>query len=173
MNKFKYIICDGSGYEETIDVADMDEAVEHARDVVAEGAWGDDGASISVDVVEFEIDEDGDEETLDIKRITVEIPPNEWAMIRRAVGCHADRSCGDEPTDHKWTSEGESGCEENPGVWSTGGTGLAIAEHCVHCGLSRVHHHQGSQRNPGEIDSVTYTWDSDRLANNEDDDDNE
>ena len=58
--------------------------------------------------------------------------------------------------EHDWTNEGEGGCDSNPGVWSTGGTGLNFHSHCRKCGLKRVIHHTGSQRNPGECDTTTY-----------------
>ena len=61
-----------------------------------------------------------------------------------------------EADEHDWTSEGEGGCAENPGVWSTGGTGLTFRSHCRACGLKRVEHHTGAQRNPGECDTTTY-----------------
>jgi len=63
--------------------------------------------------------------------------------------------------EHDWTSEGEGGCESNPGVWSTGGTGMNFHSHCRACGLKRVIHHTGSQRNPGECDTTTYGDDDD------------
>jgi len=58
--------------------------------------------------------------------------------------------------EHDWTSEGEGGCDSNPGVWSTGGTGMNFHSHCRACGLKRVEHHTGIQRNPGECDTTTY-----------------
>ena len=61
-----------------------------------------------------------------------------------------------EADEHDWTSEGEGGCAENPGVWSTGGTGVTFRQHCRQCDLKRVVYHTGSQRNPGECDTTTY-----------------
>ena len=58
--------------------------------------------------------------------------------------------------DHEWTSEGEGGCDENPGVWSLGGTTIQTREHCEHCGVTRITISHGSQRNPGESDTVRY-----------------
>ena len=57
---------------------------------------------------------------------------------------------------HDWTSEGEGGCDENPGVWSTGGTAMVFYAHCRNCRMRRVRHTTGSQRNPGECDTTRY-----------------
>jgi hypothetical protein len=64
--------------------------------------------------------------------------------------------CGDSPDDHDWTAEGEGGCDENPGVWSTGGTSMMFRTHCRACGLRRTEHTTGYQRNPGDHDTVEY-----------------
>lgn len=47
------------------------------------------------------------------------------------------------------------GCRQNPGVRSGGGT--AISEHsvCRLCGMHRHEYMTGSQRNPGECDTIT------------------
>lgn len=57
---------------------------------------------------------------------------------------------------HRWTSEDMGGCDENPGVWSTGGTTFLEKSQCARCGIVRTEVAYGSQRNPGECDSVTY-----------------
>jgi hypothetical protein len=57
---------------------------------------------------------------------------------------------------HRWTADGTGGCDSNPGVWSTGGTSYRFAARCVLCGCGRSETHHGSQRNPGECDSVSY-----------------
>jgi len=62
-------------------------------------------------------------------------------------------------TGHSWSSEGEGGCSDNPGVWSLGGTTIHTSEHCELCGLCRKVTSYGSQRNPGQCDSVTYETD--------------
>jgi hypothetical protein len=62
----------------------------------------------------------------------------------------------DQATRHEWSSEGEGGCDENPGVWSLGGTTLTFAAHCTRCGLRRHETHYGSQRNPYQCDEVRY-----------------
>lgn len=108
------------------------------------GDWGEDGAA--VDVMWDLLDSDGDK--IDSGSYEVDIEPDHDALIAAAGG---DTDC-----DHKWTAEGEGGCTENPGVWSVGGTAMTFATHCRKCGLHRVEHHTGSQRNPGEHDTVTY-----------------
>lgn len=57
---------------------------------------------------------------------------------------------------HDWTSEGEGGCDENPGVWSLGGTAMSFSSHCRHCGVRRVEYDPGCQRNHGEFREVRY-----------------
>lgn len=118
---------------------------------VSDGDWGDDGAS--VDVGWTVTDEDGDE--VDSGWEAVEVEANHEVLISAAD--RDDRGCGSDPDDHDWTSEGEGGCSENPGVWSTGGTSMVFYSHCRKCGLHRVEGHAGSQRNPGEHDTVEYT----------------
>lgn len=57
---------------------------------------------------------------------------------------------------HRWTREGTGGCSQNPGVWSLGGTTMRYAARCMVCGVGRTEIRHGSQRNPGERDSVRY-----------------
>jgi hypothetical protein len=97
-----------------------------------------------------QLDEDGDEVMVADARVTVEIEPDHDELIRRAGG---DTDC-----DHDFIStvEVEGGCDSNPGVWSTGGTSMRFKSHCRHCGLKKTEHHCGSQRNPGEHDTVSY-----------------
>jgi hypothetical protein len=80
--------------------------------------------------------------------IVIEIEPNHRSLIKAAGG---NPDC-----DHDWSSEGEGGCDENPGVWSTGGTTLVFRDHCDHCGIIRTRTDVGSQRNPGKHDTVRY-----------------
>lgn len=138
-----------AGESEELDADDMDEAVSEAEDLCRDGDWGEEGASIEVTVIEY--DADGDE--VDRRDFTVEIEPNHSEMISRAT---RGAGCGDDPDDHDWTSEGEGGCRENPGVWATGGTSMMFRSHCRTCGLRRTEYSCGSQRNPGDHDSVSY-----------------
>lgn len=66
------------------------------------------------------------------------------------------KCCGYNPDDHDWTAEGEGGCDQNPGVWSTGGTSFVSFTHCRKCGLRRIERTTGCQKNPGEHDTVEY-----------------
>lgn len=127
---------------------EVDSAQEAAEEYVRDGEWGDEGGSVSVRVWRVGIDADGDRVDVDEEWITVDIPPDHDALIRAAGG---DTDC-----DHEWTSEGEGGCDENPGVWSVGGTAMLFMSHCRLCGLHRCERTTGSQRNPGEHDTVTY-----------------
>jgi hypothetical protein len=128
-----------------LEAEDMDEAIEKAEEEVRGGEWGDDGAVVSVQIEQLRHDGTVYHEV----EIDVEIEPDHDALIRAAGG---NPDC-----DHDWTSEGEGGLDENPGVWSMGGTTMTFASHCRHCGLHKVEVHRGSQRNPGEHDTVTYT----------------
>jgi len=136
-------------------------AREACQEWAEEGDWGDDGAevivcyTVSVEMPEIAEDDDEQEDIGAADLVTsegtvcVEIKPDHDALIKAAGG---DHDC-----DHDWTSEGEGGCTENPGVWSTGGTSLVFHTHCRTCGLKRVERSTGSQRNPGEHDTVEYT----------------
>ncbi len=150
-----YTYHEEGGHSESLDATNMDEAVDLAKKMAQGGAWGDGGASVHVFVTEE--DEDGEE--TDRRDFTVEVEPDHEALISKAIGKYgiaADRSCGDNPDDHDWTSEGEGGLDENPGVWSTGGTSMKFASHCRTCGLHRSEHTTGSQKNPGEHDTTEY-----------------
>lgn len=125
---------------------------EEIRDWVEGGDWGSDGVCVSTWWALT--DEDGEE--IETGTLDVEIEPDHDVLISAAGG---DTEC-----DHDWTAEGEGGCTENPGVWSTGGTSMIFATHCRKCGLHRVEHSTGSQRNPGEHDTWTYEQPSNWCA---------
>lgn len=144
---------DQCGETEEFDAATLadakQEAEERVTDWVNGGDWGDNGAVVDV---RWTLSVDGEEVWSDSTAVGVE--PDHDALVEAAGG---DTSC-----QHDWTSEGEGGLDENPGVWSTGGTSMSFASHCRKCGLHRNEHHTGSQRNPGEHDTVHYeqpeTW---------------
>jgi len=119
-----------------------------ADDWCSAGEWGDHGASIPIHWTLY------DERKYEVGSgsIEVNIEPNHEALIAAAGG---DADC-----EHDWTSENEGGCDENPGVWSTGGTSMVFVEHCRKCNLRRIKNITGSQRNPGEHDTVKYDQDS-------------
>ena len=135
---------ESSGHTEPINAESMEEAIKKAEELCREGDWGIEGASIDIKVTEE--DEDGD--IVDTECITVQIEPDHEELIRLAGG---DTNCK-----HDWTSEGEGGCDENPGVWSLGGTTILCKSHCTKCNLKRTEVRRGSQRNPGEYDTVEY-----------------
>jgi hypothetical protein len=128
-----------------LDAETMEEAIAEARDWIRAGDYPAEGCRIRVRVEQLRYDG----EVNHAVTINVEIEPDHDALIRAAGG---NPDC-----DHDWTSEGEGGCSSNPGVWSCGGTTMKFASHCRHCGLHRVEIHHGSQRNPDDHDTVTYT----------------
>lgn len=130
---------DAESIDEAIDIADAE-----TTEWIEGGEWGNEGASVTAWWTL--IDDEGDEVVEG--SVTVEIAPDHTALIRAAGG---DVRC-----DHEWTSEGEGGCDENPGAWSTGGTSMLFRSHCSRCGLVRIEHMTGSQKNPGEHDTVEY-----------------
>ena len=134
-----------AGTEEEQDAKAWEMAQEEAEDWARGGDWGNEGAVVTVRYYW----EDENSTCEDIERsVDVEIEPDHDALIR-AVG-------GDTDCDHEWSSEGEGGCDENPGVWSLGGTTLTFREHCTKCGLLRKTTDYGSQRNPGQANEVEY-----------------
>lgn len=116
---------------------------------VEEGDWGDEGASIQVIWTLWDQDDEVDDGYCE-----VEIEPLHNVLISRA--CRGHEHCGDNPDDHDWTSQGEGGCNPNPGVWSIGGTTIVVHAHCRRCGLMRREVRYGSQRNPGQSDEIRY-----------------
>ena len=140
---------DQCGIDREIEADTIADAVDQVRseadDWVSDGEWGEDGASVTV---YWQLSDD-DGEILREGTLSVEIEPDHDALILLAGG---DTDC-----DHDWSCEGEGGCDENPGVWSTGGTTIVTREHCTCCGLIRESVSLGSQRNPGERDTVTYS----------------
>lgn len=141
---------DGTREIEAETLAEAIDAVQaEAEDWCSGVDWGTDGASVGISwTLRDEVVADG--------YLTVEIEPDHKSLIREAM--RHKQSCGDDPDDHDWTSEGEGGCTENPGVWSTGGTSMVFSSHCRNCGLHRTEYHTGSQKNPGEHDTVEYEW---------------
>lgn len=144
----KITLRDDSGSSETIDVDSYDEAEEFAESWVLCGDWGGEGAIVTA----YIYDDDDD----CIGSIEVEVEPDHAQLIRQVAesGC-----CGNDPDDHEWTREGEGGCDENPGVWSRGGTTLVFSSHCKNCGLHRTIVDPGTQHNPGECTTYKYSWD--------------
>lgn len=129
------------GASETIEADSMTEAMKIAAETWQDGSW-DSKCLISVRVAE--LDEEG-EETGEVDWVNVE--------------------CGDDPEapkctedEHDWCNPHEvvGGLDSNPGVWSKGGTTIVAREVCRHCGCYRTTTNYGSQRNPGQCDTVEY-----------------
>lgn len=70
---------------------------------VKDGEWGDDGTEISV---KWNLIRDREE--VDSDSHTVIIEPNHFVLINNACGYDCS-SCGNDPDDHDWTSDGEGG----------------------------------------------------------------
>lgn len=148
---------DGRASVSTDTVPDESDCAAAAGDWARGADWGVDGAAVEVwwsvsDAMGRDMDLDGS--------CTVDIEPDHAAKISEACGGRWDgrceRSCGTDPDDHDWTGEGEGGCGDNPGVWATSGTSMSFSAHCRKCGLQRRERTTGSQRDPGEHDTVSY-----------------
>lgn len=126
------------GYSETFEIHEGEDFAEFARDQWNDGNWGE--GNYRVEYQWAVADDDG------------EIIDSGSGFIEHKI---------DEPpcleSDHDWTSEGEGGLDENPGVWSLGGTAMCFISHCRNCGLKKTEVHYGSQRNPGQCDTVEYS----------------
>jgi len=124
-------------------------AIDKAEEWVRGGDWGTEGARVQVTISEVLADgSEGDSEDIEI-----DIEPDHAALISETG---AEDSCGNDPDDHDWTSEGEGGCDSNPGVYSLGGTRMQFKTHCRRCGLRRIETVTGAQHNPEEHDTVEY-----------------
>ncbi len=132
-----------AGTVEVQDAQAIAEAEEELRDWIRDGDYGHDGASVSA---RYTLSDD--EYEWPGKSVEVDIEPDHDYLIRQAGG---DIEC-----EHDWTSEKEGGIDENPGVWSIGGTTMKFSSHCRVCGLHRIEISTGSQRNPGDHDTVEY-----------------
>lgn len=128
-------------YSEIIEADDLEEACRLARDSWESGSWD---TKCIVDIRVTELDDEGDE-------------TNNYSLV--------SVECGDDPEppectedDRDWCSPLSvlGGCDSNPGVWSLGGTTIQTMEVCRHCGIYRKNVIHGSQRNPGECDTVEY-----------------
>lgn len=146
-------------------------AEEAALEYVYDGDWSDGGrdrqgatvtGAVEVQTWRMGVRGDGEIVQVDAKSHTIDVAEvQEWLHLSAIRAVMGSAGCGDDPDDHEWTSEGEGGCDENPGVWSTGGTGLVSRDRCARCGLQRRRYDPGRQRNPGEGVSVRYMHDAD------------
>lgn len=131
-----------------------------AQEWVEGGEWGDEGASVRVSWRITSIDGKPAEQQ---GSTAIEVAPDVETLIRKATRGHD--TCGYTDDVHDWTSEGEGGCQANPGVWQIAGTKIQTSEHCRRCGLHKTEVSVGSEHDPGEHDTVTYTMlDRDQIA---------
>ncbi len=130
------------GHSEVIEAEDMADALEQAEERWQDGSW-DEKCIISVRVAE--LDDDG-KETGEVDYVDVECGEDE-----------PEPECTDDDG-HDWQRPHAivGGLDNNPGVWSTGGTTIVAKSVCCHCGKYRVETSYGSQRNPGQVDKVEY-----------------
>lgn len=134
-------------FEEIPTESEIEEAIE---EWVQNGEWGEEGASITV---YWTLEEDGQKINCGFHEVNIE--PNHEYLIEQVKN---ENSCGNNPEDHDWMPE-QTGCSQNPGVWNIGGTKLVFKSFCKTCGLKQTSIHMGSQKNPGEHDSVAYEMD--------------
>ncbi len=129
--------------------ADETEIREACQEWCEGGTWPDGPVVIDVRYQSMYLDHDGEEcEGDDAGSVDVEVGEND---------APPETACGTEDDDHDWQSPGFlGGCSENPGVWSNGGTTMTFETVCAACGIYRTEIAYGSQRNPGQADTVTY-----------------
>lgn len=151
--EYRLVLRDTWGSEHNVEFTDHP-TPEEIADEVAEAADEElvlpEGGEIEIQWVLFL----GDKE-IDSDSVTVIIPPDHERLIRSVS--RVSTVCGYSPEDHSWSSEGEGGLDQNPGVWSIGGTGILTREHCTECLLRREYYFPGAQALPGECDTVTYS----------------
>jgi len=130
------------GVSEIIEAEDNSAAESRASNWIKDGSW--DGKFMA-DVTIQEVD-DLQEDIGNSWGISVEVGDDP-----KPPDCREDH-------DHKWDSPVEvvGGIDENPGVWSTGGTTIVFKTVCRHCGVYKKETAYGSQRNPGQCDTVEY-----------------
>jgi hypothetical protein len=132
----------------------------YVEDWAQEGDWDDEGDRVSV-YWELHPGKTVGGGWIAAGRQVVDIPHNYVGLVLLAVReSHFGEHAQDEEDrvlrcDHEWVGVG--GCDENPGVWSEGGTAVRIVERCGVCGLRRVRRYTGSQYNPSEHDTVSYS----------------
>lgn len=143
---------DGGIFENAIKAEDLEAAKELAEEITKNGSWDTKGSVIvrirEVDELGHSIEE-GEEDSIEVD-----------------VGDDPEPPACVEGKEHEWVSPHEvvGGLDSNPGVWSTGGTGITTREVCGRCGVYRVMRHTGSQRNPGEASEIVEYEDADEAS---------
>lgn len=141
-----YTARDCGGSETQIQAKNDDEAIEAVRAWVLEGDWDAGGCAITVSL----FDADGD----DVWRGDVDVPANEVAIDPHGRR-HKERGHS-----HAWHRPVAlvGGCDQNPGVWSTGGAGIVTVQVCA-CGAQRESRSAGGRRDPGQpAVRIAYTY---------------
>lgn len=116
------------GHSDVVGMDDGDVVELAERELAAwveDGDYGPEGGAVAASVSIYNLEAGGEPH---IHSVVVTIPPDHEELIRLAGG---DTDC-----DHEWTSEGEAGCQENPGVWSVGEK-MVFRRHCAVCGVIR------------------------------------
>ena len=120
-------------YTEWVDESiSADTITAEIKSMCENGSYGDEGGWVNAGYHVYEDNNSTDEEEytyIAYYPVPVWIVPNHDALIAAAGG---NSEC-----EHEWSSEGEGGCDENPGVFGIGGAAISIREHCVKCGLRR------------------------------------
>ena len=132
----------GEGGKTTVEAGTMDEARELGREWAREGEWGDEACYCDVSITE-----DGEDDT--------EEDGEEWSG-RYEVGSDPEPpDCDTADGTHQWRSPiWLGGCDENPGVWSTGGNEIATTEVCRVCGI--YSHYTSADQNGHDPAHTTY-----------------
>lgn len=135
------------GHTEILDCSSLEKAVELGEKLLQDGDWGDPtdenyGGWVTATVVET--DDEGNH--VDSVSIAVLLTPKE-------------PDCDHDHYEHEWSSEGEGGCDQNPGVWGIGGAAILVREHCIHCGVIREEiTGDTNPPNCGNRNCVRYRW---------------
>jgi len=132
----KYRVSDDQ-VSKLIEADSMEEALDEAVDLWQDGDWD---SKCLVDLVVSEVDNPDNVSYISVECGEDPEPP----------ACIEDK--------HEWDNPHDvvGGLKENPGVWSLGGTTLVFKSVCIHCGLIKREVCYGSQRNPGQCDTVEY-----------------
>ena len=126
------------GSVEIVRASSIDEAKDLASDWIRSGDWE---TKQEVGVYVMPLLRLSDEEELERTWFTVEVGEDP-----QEPDCAKDA--------HDW--RGVGGLSENPGVWSVGGTTMDYLAKCAHCGCQRHERRYGAQRNPGQMDEISY-----------------
>lgn len=155
--EYRVLWDDEGGYDDLPDATDLEQAVAIAEDIP--GFDWDLDRTVESRIAATVQGRRG-RNVVEERSIEIVVPPDHGRLIRDAMTCGGRLvGCGDDPDDHDWVStvEIDGGINQNPGVWSGGGTTMHYASHCAVCGLRRRETRYGCQRGPGQGDRVKYS----------------